>query len=156
MANKRIPADRMDSRTFAEHQHVPIYFGGISKDRGRNGREQLLPYVGGGIVFIKHTGVTASDVIDCGDLPGNLMIHGVINCRAVAAGTLTLALEAISGGPGAATICTTQSLTTTGHKTVNVTENTVTRKLTATFASLTVGGNVLFAVQVTPLDRAFT
>ena len=155
MPNSRVRADAQDPRTFAEEPHITVCYGGFDKTTGRNASDALLPFVQGGWIFIRHTVATATDVVNCGDLPSHLAVMGVVNLNAIAAGTATLALEAISGGPGAHTLANAQPLTTVGSKTATPILNTVKRKLTMTLASATVGAVITLAIQVCPLDKAY-
>lgn len=153
MANKRPVRDLTDPRTFAEMQNIGICFGGI--DKARDGGENLLPFVQSGFTWLQHTVVTATDSIDFGDVPMNTVLTRLIVVDAIAAGTLTLALAAVTGGPSAATLATTQSLTSTGFKTMTTTKNLVTRQLTGTLASATVGATFLIGLEVLPIDMRF-
>lgn len=156
MANARIRQNTADPRSYAEEPHVTVCWAGFDKSAGRNGADALLPFVQGGFVFIRHRTVTATDVVNCGDLPANLAVMGVYNLGVIAAGTATLALEAITGGPGAHTLANAQSLTSVGAKTATPILNTATRKLTMTLASATTGVDVTLALHVCPFDKAYS
>lgn len=146
--------DRTDPRTVVEEQHVTVSFGGTSKELGPNGTGELVPYALGGAFCFEHLTVTAGDVVALGDIPANVVLTGLNVVGTIAAGTVTLALEE-RGGASAATLATTQSLTSVGTKTFTTLRNTVTRKLTATFASATTGVTVRFMVLAQPWDKRF-
>lgn len=152
---KRPPIDRTDPRTVAEEQNITVSYGGISKEHGPNGSGELVPFALGGAFCFEHTVVTASDVVPLGDIPANVVLTGLTVVGVLAAGTVTLAIEE-RGGASAATLATTQSVTTVGAKTFTTLHNTVTRRLTATFASATTSATVRFMVLAQPWDKQFS
>jgi len=152
---KRPPIDRTDPRTVVEEQHITVSYGGISKERGPNGSGELVPFVLGGAFCFEHTVVTASDVVPLGDIPAGVVLTGLTVVGGITAGTVTLAIEA-RGGAAAATLAAAQSVTTTGARTFTTLRNTVTRRLTATFATATAGATVRFVVLALPWDKQFS